>query len=253
MDNNTKTELIVNKERHGDRTQDDGESSYKQPNLHDAGGFVIPDKPSIYVVVGSPGSGKTHLVKDLMFKYMQAGYFRYGLTVCPTAFTGSYKWVPEHSILPSFDMDAIQAHVDKMRAYAKTGGKIPPNYLLLDDAQGTVKWDERMSNLIATYRHTNTTIIFIVQYLQAGSSTTLRECASYFFVFNSKFNRTLVGLYEAIGQLFNNYNEFLAMFRRTVRKKHDCLLYVNREAYTLEDSYWYYRANEEIPDFEIVF
>lgn len=252
FDNQEKTDLVIKREE--DSKIDENETAYTQVDLKNAQGFILPDRPSIYVIVGSPASGKSHLVKHLMLEYMKAGYFKFGMTICPTAFTGGYDFVPEHSVLTSFDMDKIQEYLDKLKTHKKQGKTIPPNYLIFDDGQGLINfYDTRMSSLIATYRHTNTTIFFVTQYLAQGSSTLLRECASYFFVFASKFERTLKGLYQAVGQMFPNYYEFLEVFKHATSRKHDCLLYVNRDTYKVEDAYFIYRADDEIPDFYIDF
>ena len=57
-------------------------------------------KYTVVSLVGKMGSGKTEAIKSLVYAGTKAGVWKYAVVFCPTKWTGSYDWLPEHGIGP---------------------------------------------------------------------------------------------------------------------------------------------------------
>lgn len=70
---------------------------------------------------------------------------------------------------------------------------------------------------------------------------TLRECTTIAVLFNSKGHRTIEGLFENFGQLFDNIKEFKQYFLELTSEKYVAMLYLQDED-NIEENYLYFKA-----------
>ena len=133
-----------------------------------------------------------------------------------TKFNNDYQgWLPEEYVIDEYSDDKVLTHIDKLREYRKkTGKQCPENAIIFDDLLGTIDWyNDKMTNWLCSFRHTNTSIFLTAQYLLSKTTaTSLREMVNYAFLYNSKQKNSLKGYYEAFGQLYDNYDDFVAAF-----------------------------------------
>jgi Poxvirus A32 protein len=233
----------------------------KSTDFIDEGAFVPPDKPSIYLLVGKPRSGKSHTIKHLLYKYFKKGYFKFGLVVSPTSFTGSYDYLPEKCLWKKFDEEKFKQYlqsIDQVQTLAKNGkGKpVDPSFLIFDDCLGMINWQsEVLQNFIACFRHYNITCFISAQYLKGShaSSTLLRSCLTYCFAFYSADKNSIEALYQMCGQSTGmKYPEFCQFFLGIVDQEYHCLLYVN-EGRDNRKKYLDFVCDKENPKFTIKF
>lgn len=214
----------------------------------------LKKKPQVFIMVGKPESGKSHLVKSMIYDYQKAGYFKFIIAYVRTKFNHDYDYLPDQYVYESFDEDRLMKHIDKMREWRKKNNKpLPPNLVIFDDLLGDIDWySPRMTNWLCSFRHTNTSIIMTAQYLMGSKSvsTCLRECSNVAFIFNSKFKNSLKALYDAYGQLFPSYDDFCERFQHTTSTKYQCLVY-DASVETLEDNYIAFSAPQTIPPFKV--
>jgi hypothetical protein len=218
--------------------------------------LILKKKPQIFLAIGKPDSGKSHLVKSIVFDYIKADYFKFMTCYCKTKFTGDYSFIPDDYVYEGWDEKRLKKHVDSLAEYRrKHNKKPPPSLIILDDLLGLISfYTPFMTSFITCHRHYNVSIIFTAQYLQGAksTSTTLREITNVAFVFNSKFKSSLKALYEAYGQLFDSYDDFVAEFQRITREKYHCMVY-DSSIETVEDNYIDFVAPEHTPEFQLKF
>src|SRR4051794_25075941 len=120
----------------------------------------IPSTPEIIALFGRPASGKSHAIKALIYTMAKKGKMKFGLCICPTAFTGDYAYLPKKYVWDEYDEGKLEKYVEWLRnKRKKLGDKMPPNFVILDDLLGRIDWNSKFwSSWIATFRHTNTTI-----------------------------------------------------------------------------------------------
>jgi hypothetical protein len=90
------------------------------------------------------------------------------------------------------------------------------------------------------------------QYLMGAKSvsTCLRECTNVAFIYNSKFKNSLKALYEAYGQLYASYDDFVERFQTITKEKFTCMVY-HADIDELEDNYVSFKAPEVLPKFKL--
>jgi hypothetical protein len=83
-------------------------------------------------------------------------------------------------------------------------------------------------------------------------STLLRELTDVAFIFRTRFKNSLVGLYEAYGQMLDDQHEFDHILNVATKEKFSCLVYMARKE-TADESYFSFRAPEGDPKFTLRF
>ena len=198
-------------------------------------------EPQVIVCVGKPKSGKSVITSYFVKKYSLEGIFKFGIVFTRTKFNNDYNYVPKKYIFTEYKPEILKKYMNGLEKMKKKKGKIPPNFVIFDDHQGILnRNDPTFINFISCHRHYKSTVFLNFQYLY-GASPTLRECTTVALLFNSKGKRTLNGLFENFGQLFDNYEDFKDYFLSLTKKKHVAMMYV-QDIDELKDNYLYFKA-----------
>ena len=185
-------------------------------------------KPQVGVFVGRPKMGKSNAVKYFILKNtINEKNFDFGIVFTRTKFNDGYDYIPDKYIYTEYKPEILQKYMKGLEKIANDGKKIPPNFVIFDDLQGVLnRNDPILTNFVSSHRHYNCkAVFFCFQYLY-GASPLLRECATFAVMFRSQGNRTLQGLYENFGQLFDNFEEFKKHFFKITKKKYNGMLYI---------------------------
>lgn len=217
----------------------------------------LKKRPAIYLFSGKPASGKSHCLKSIIYDHQKGKepYYKFILCFVRTAFNNDYNYLPAEYVDDKYSDEKLLAHIEKLRNYRrKTNKQVPPNAIILDDLMSQINlYSDELSNWLATYRHTNTSIYLTVQYMMnKTASTALREMVSYSFLWNTKFKNSLKGYYDAFGQLYDSYDEFVEDFQRITSQKYTCVIY-DANCDSLQDNYIAYTAPETIPNFKLTY
>jgi hypothetical protein len=225
-------------------------------------GFTLPKKPAIFCFIGTQGSGKSYMIKFLMYKYCQMKYFTGGgITFSVTKFNGDFLFLPDRSVIDHFDEELLKRHVNNLRRITEEGKKkhgdswkLKPNFIILNDCLGTIRETSWLNNFFACYRHTNTTVFIDSQYLAARSavSTLLRSSTTFAFMWPSIQESSLMAMHAAYGGVYKNQEDFKFALLRCKQEKHSCLLYKALQP-TLEDTYLQFKAGFVPSGFRMTF
>jgi hypothetical protein len=157
--------------------------------------------PSITVLAAAPGGGKTHLIRWLICEWSRLGRFSYGWVFSPTAFNGSYNWLPEANRSEVYTDKALQGIIDHQKTYRN------PAFLILDDCMGSINFLNALwTNFITTFRHYNLTLLIASQYI-LKIPPVMRQCVTYAIVFKQNQKRSLVALHENFFVEMDNWQE----------------------------------------------
>lgn len=227
--------------------------SIEYPTIKD-NQLTYPLTPNIFVLIAKPGSGKSYLIKHIMYQYAKQNYFKNAIVFSSTAeINDDYDYLPEDKLM-LYDEDTLMKYVDKLRDYRKKNKKLPPpSCIIIDDSLGSVNfYTPKFSNFLACYRHYNLTIILSAQYLMGyGSSTLIRESTTCAFMFNTTFNKSIKGLYESYGQMFDSYDEFYHYFKQITSQKFHVMMYLGGQK-DKENTYFDFIC-PETPPFKLNF
>ena len=217
----------------------------------------LKKKPAIYLFSGKPCSGKSHCLKSIIHDFQKGSdpYFKFIICFVRTKFNHDYDYLPDEYVDDKYSDEKLLTHIEKLRTYRKKTNKpVPPNAIILDDLMSQVDfYSPEMSNWLATYRHTNTSVFLTIQYmLNRTASTALREMVSYSFLWNTKFKNSLKGYFEAFFQLYDSYDDFVRDFQRITKVKFQCVIYC-ADIDELADNYIPYTAPADIPNFKLLY
>jgi len=198
------------------------------------------EKPFVLFLIGSPGSGKSHLIRYLVYELLTRKRFHYILSFCGGNLE-DYDWMEKCFIHTDFDEGMIDSMIKTQKLY---GNKTA--LFILDDVCGKVEFHSKLfKHLISTHRQINVSIICASQYLNTEIPPLVRNCTTHAVWFKQEQKRSLVALFESFGQRFENFDafrEFTLSFQR-----YEFILFDPSIAGM--DAYKIYKAPSEIPAF----
>lgn len=148
-----------------------------------------------------------------------------------------YNYIPKQWIYDQFDPNILQQFIDGI---SKLDKKVPC-FMVFDDQQGLLnRNDPMLLNCIAIHSQISCSLFFNFQYLY-GSMPTLRECTTVALLFNSKGKRTINGLFENFGQLFDNYDDFKNYFLALTNEPYVAMMYL-QDIDDINNNYLYFKS-----------
>jgi len=215
----------------------------------------------LLVVAGYSGSGKTNLLINLMSNKKHnkkrtsfKGCFHNIFIVSPSLHTledNIFKDLPEGNKFTEFNVDMLKAYDDMiaeekevMEKRKHKGKPFKPylNLLLLDDIGSSIrsskKLEESFNKLIANRRHSNTSIIMLLQnVVQIGPK--IRSNMSHFISFKPKSIEEEERIYAFTKKPKKHMKEFFDYF---YQKPHD-FLYIDMSLKKSNDFIFYHNFN----------
>jgi energy-coupling factor transporter ATP-binding protein EcfA2 len=219
------------------------------------------EKNRIVAVLGRKGSGKSTLIKDILYHVKDIPV---GTVISPTEELNEFfsDIVPPIFIHPDYDESIVDRFVDRQRLIIKKHkeqikrfGKsnIDYNaYLILDDCMYDNTWckDKSIRFMFTNGRHTKALFLFTLQY-PLGIPPTLRTNVDYVFIYKDDLLRNRRIIYENYASVFPTFDIF-CVFMEQCTQNYECLV-IDNTCVTgkLEDKVFWYKANLEIPDFKM--
>jgi ABC-type dipeptide/oligopeptide/nickel transport system ATPase component len=216
------------------------------------------DRAYCWLIVGKPGSGKTHCLKSLMYDYAKNKHFKFAVVWTQNKMTSDLDFLPEKAIRDDVTDDSIDAYITKLiKVKERTKKDLPPSAMIFEDCIGSKKlnmFGSAMSKLIILHRHLNISLFFLSQYLggKTGSSTLLRECVNYAILFNTRFENSRQFLYKSCGGLFKKQEIFDEVLEKATAEKHRSLFY-DASQNSIKTAYKHFKAPSKIPNFQMKF
>lgn len=197
-------------------------------------------KPQVILAVGKPRRGKSHLIKYLILKNtVDNKIFQFGIVFTRTKWDSDYKYIPKQHVFEGYQPEVLKLYLEHLTEMKNP----PPNFVVFDDLLGALNNnDGELQNFIISHRHYNTTIFLAAQFLNKGSSTTLRECCTDAFMFNSMQFLTIKALFENFGQGYRSVAKFKKAFFKCTSEPFTAMWFNNDQG-----AYYCYRAPKVLP------
>jgi archaellum biogenesis ATPase FlaH len=218
----------------------------------------IPGNATI-IVSGKRGSGKSTLVKDLMYNFK---YINYGMIMTRTDEITSFysEFIPDVCVYNFYDKDKLGEYIEHQKnsvITAKENGQgdldsngVPngrtranTGVIILDDMQDVSKaWknDECIKTLFLNGRHYNILTILSLQYIKSGAIPEVRSQVDFLFVFHQTSNENKKKLYQEYGGLCENFKLFCDILDKCTYD-YQCLV-INTSGKTIEEQFFFYKA-----------
>ena len=212
-------------------------------------------RPLIMIFIGKQASGKSFLLRNLIYQLTKQQTFKFGKVFTATGFNSDYDFMPEKHVDSDYSEAKLESYIGSLKQWMEKnkGKKLPPSFLVLDDLLGKIHGHtDIFQNLMATYRHFNLTIFITSQYMVKNVSPLLRELTDLAFIFKSKFKNTKEALYDAFGQMLDNQDEFNRVLDQATEEKHASLVY-NANKSTPEEAYLSFKCSGDDVKFKLKF
>jgi len=206
---------------------------------------TIPDD-CVCALVGSRGSGKSWLLRDLMHAKR---HIPVGIVQSPTAKSTKFfdRFMCASNIHGQYSAHAIQKLIHRQsmakenaEGYIK-GEEMFKAFLVLDDC-GYDKSNfntKQMRESAMNGRHVDIILLWCMQYL-VDIPTGVRGQIDYLFMFRDMKKRTLINLYENFFSHFPDFKTFHKVFKEMTKNRQCMVARVKGE--DIEDSYFVYKA-----------
>jgi hypothetical protein len=199
--------------------------------------------PSIHIFPASPGSGKSYLIKFLVYLLSKKKQIDYWVVFCGTAFNDSYSFIPEGYVFTNYDENVL----GNCLRFQSQSTKKPSLGIIFDDCisfETDMRRGRIISKLFTEFRHYNCTVFVATQYMYRLPPV-VRESAAYYWLFPQRTNRSWGVIYEVVGSNnFENFNEFKKFVLTETSKERYTVVFCDRVKGIFES----FKASR-IPDF----
>jgi hypothetical protein len=208
-----------------------------------------PDRISL--VVGKRGSGKSSLLKDLL--YCMRDKFDFTMAMCPTMESANMLkgCMPECCVYSRFSPAKIDLLVQTAREFAAKE-KERHFLLVLDDVfyDKSICRSQSFRFLFFNGRHIRVTVILLLQYL-VDLPPDLRSNVDYVFSMRETVLSNKLKLYKMFFGVFGSFEDFSAVFDRCTQN-YECICLDNTLQSTgVCDCILWYKARLDLPDFHL--
>jgi len=219
-------------------------------------------KSPMIVVIGKKDTGKSFLVRDILFHTQR--HFPVGTVISATEIANEFfqNMVPSKLIHDKYRPEIIQnvikrqANMKQKRNQDKStrGGSSsidPRAFLILDDCLYDQSWirDRNVRYLFMNGRHVHTMFIITMQYAR-GIPPALRTNIDYVFILRENIVSNRRKLYEQYAGMFPDFDSFCQVMNQCTENFECLVIDNNAKSNKLEDQVFWYKANPH-PDFRL--
>ncbi len=178
-----------------------------------ADSFYTLPFPTITLIVGMTGSGKTTLVKRLVKTAAKQQQFHRVVALCPTnSLQGNvYRFLPKEYVKTNVTEELLEG-ILQQQEQGNSDGRILKTLLILDDCISYIGFKSNLWNRIASMlRHFNMSLFLVLQNISSSIPPILKENATTMFCTKLKMNslKTIFGMQTKFGKE-SDFNEWFA-------------------------------------------
>lgn len=176
------------------------------------------ETPSIKVIFGSAGTGKSTTIKYMLLRHLEQKKFDF-VTVYTgpsTIADGDYDYIQPSKYIVTSDHDTVLA--EQIR---KLNGTNYKGVIIFEDVTGKILFKSGLyDQLFTNYRHIGGGIsVWVIIHYVKKLPPIVRECATESLMFKQTSLPSLKGLWEAYGQEdYPTYKAFAAFFQKETGK-----------------------------------
>lgn len=201
--------------------------------------------PSLMILNGAQGAGKSHAIKYIMHKLRNT--FKYGLVFTNTFFDDNpFDYIPSEYIHPEYDEDVLNNLMDIQKKLIEKD-VINEAFVIFDDCMDDPNQfqSSALKRLTTQLRHYHITVIFSTQYAN-HLPPRMRTNAMAIIIFKTDTEVSLRALYQSYGQHFESFHSFKKFLMKNIGN-HKFVYYKKNS----KNKYQVMLAPKNIPKFKI--
>jgi hypothetical protein len=212
-------------------------------------------KSPMIVIIGKKDTGKSFLVRDLLFHTQDC--YPIGTVISGTEVANEFfqHMVPSKLIHDKYSPDIVknvikrQLSLKQARNKAGGGSSIDPRaFLILDDCLYDGSWikEESTRYVFMNGRHVDLSTMITMQY-PLGITPNLRTNVDFIFILRETILGNRRRIYENYAGMFPTFDMF-CQFMDQCTENHECLVICNGvQSNRLEDQVFWYKAQDHPP------
>lgn len=194
-------------------------------------------------VVGRRGSGKSVIIKDLL--YHKRNKLPFGLVMSGTEAGNGYftKFVPEIFVYDDFNGPALEKLLERQKKAAKKG-QMPKVFVVLDDLafDGSIMKKPVMRYIFMNGRHLNIFLIFSSQYVADLGPPAIRANIDVLFVCREAIQANRWRLYNMFFGCFETFEDFNKVLNACTENYGVLVLDNTKLSNNVEDCVFWFKA-----------
>ena len=209
-------------------------------------------KNRIWLIVGPRGSGKSILLKDLLYQTRQHYHFPLAFTATTSTVQTFREFLPDALIYKhGYDYQTGDRFLDQCKKIT-AAGKQKNALLVLDDCAYDTKLckSEAMTEIHLNGRHSNITLFNTTQYCMTLPPLA-RSNVDYVCVLQDSVLANRKKLYEYFFGSFASFADFDRVMRQTTAENGCLILDKTQTSANVSDTIFYYKAKTNLPKFQI--
>jgi energy-coupling factor transporter ATP-binding protein EcfA2 len=208
-------------------------------------------KDAVVLLIGKRGSGKTTLMKDIMFNMKDK--LDFGIAMSPTEETTASlgSFLPPSCIYNTFSSTALDTMLEHQRVQIKKGHNRNV-FLLLDDCMydKKVMAGTNTRELFMNGRHRKIFFMNSVQYMM-DMPAALRSQVDYVFALKENIISSREKLWKYFFGMFQDFRDFNKVMN-SCTQGYECIVVDNTvRSNDLSDCIYWYQANVSLPPFRM--
>lgn len=214
-------------------------------------------KGSIVVMIAKRRSGKSWLIKDLLYYHRDIPL---GMVICPTEASNPFysEILPKIFIYDEYTPEIVDSFCKRQRIVSTKYKKqiatyghsnLDPNaFYIMDDCMFDISWlkDVNIRGLFMNGRHNNTTAIFALQD-SLGLGPALRGQIDYVFLLQENRTNFRRRIYEHYAGMFPTFEIFCRVFDQCTENYECMVIDQTVRSNKLEDCVFWYKADQHPP------
>ena len=208
-------------------------------------------KDACVLLIGKRGTGKTTLMKDIMFHMRDK--LDFGVAMSPTEETTEAlsSFVPPSCIYNTFSNTVLGVMLELQRQQVKKG-RFKNVYVLLDDCMydKKVMAGVNVRELFMNGRHRKIFFMNSVQYMM-DMPAALRSQVDYVFALKENIISSREKLWKFFFGMFEDFRDFNKVMN-SCTQNYECIVLDNTsKSNDLSDSIFWYKADPQLPRFQL--
>ena len=204
----------------------------------------------IIIVVGKRGTGKSVLLRDLLYHISKRVDFGLGMTPTEESAEMMRSHMPDSWIYSSFSASKLDHMLNVQRELVKKKAQ-RSLFVVMDDCMYDKKVLKGVGirDLFMNGRHLNVTLLNAVQYVM-DMGPDLRTQVDYVFALRENIMCNKSKLWKYFFGMFDRYDDFCKVMDKCT-EDHGCIVMDNTRGTSLSDSIFWYRADIDLPPFRM--